>query len=87
MLWEYQHPWHDDFEHAVEVFPAASYQYVLYGMGFKTKSSHLDAFLNSSETAQRHFKDVEMQTRRLMKELPNNRDLLNKINKFGLQMI
>ena len=37
-LWKYQPPWFfDEFDRIEEVFPAASYQYVLYGMGFKTE--------------------------------------------------
>ena len=37
-LWKYQSPWFfDEFDRLEEVFPAASYQYVLYGMGFETR--------------------------------------------------
>ena len=37
-LWKYQPPWFlDEFDRLEEVFPAASYQYVLYGMGFRTE--------------------------------------------------
>ncbi|EQD68268.1 tryptophan halogenase, partial [mine drainage metagenome] len=36
-LWKYQSPWFfDELDRLEEVFPAASYQYVLYGMGFRT---------------------------------------------------
>jgi len=35
-LWKYQPPWiFDEFDRLEEVFPAASYQYLLYGMGFE----------------------------------------------------
>ena len=38
LLWRHQSPWfHDEFDRIEEVFPAASYQYVLYGMGFRTE--------------------------------------------------
>ena len=33
-LWQQQPPWHDDAPRVDELFPSASYQYVLYGMGF-----------------------------------------------------
>ena len=37
-LWKYRAPWFfDEFDRLEEVFPAASYQYVLYGMGFRTE--------------------------------------------------
>ena len=33
--WRDHCPWHEDFAHREEVFSAASYQYILYGMGFQ----------------------------------------------------
>src|SRR6202000_1010407 len=42
-LWKYQSPWYfDEFDRLEEVFPAASYQYVLYGMGFRTEVAPMD---------------------------------------------
>ncbi len=39
-LWKFHPPWFfDEFDRLEEVFPAASYQYVLYGMGFESESS------------------------------------------------
>ena len=32
LLWQQQAPWHDDAPRIDELFPSASYQYVLYGM-------------------------------------------------------
>lgn len=40
-LWAYEPPWISDFPHQGEIFGSASYQYVLYGMGFKSKISAL----------------------------------------------
>ena len=34
-LWQYHVPYKKDFLHKEEVFPAASYQYILYGMGLR----------------------------------------------------
>ena len=34
-LWRYQPPSRHDFYRVEEIFPSASYQYVLYGMGFQ----------------------------------------------------
>jgi hypothetical protein len=36
VLWRDTPPGEHDFASAHEMFPAASYQYVLYGMGFRT---------------------------------------------------
>lgn len=37
-LWQYHVPYKKDFLYKEEVFPAASYQYILYGMGFRSQS-------------------------------------------------
>lgn len=34
-MWGSRGPIRGDFDSAIELFPAASYQYVLYGMGFR----------------------------------------------------
>lgn len=36
-LWQHHVPYKRDFLHKEEVFPAASYQYILYGMGLRPK--------------------------------------------------
>ena len=85
-IWRYHYPWHDDFDRAKEVFPAASYQYVLYGMGFQTeacgRASESDGFL-----ARQFIEKVREETGQLTMKLPTNRQLLAKINQYGLQKI
>tara|TARA_R110000772_G_scaffold218277_2_gene328886 strand:+ start:7808 stop:9361 length:1554 start_codon:yes stop_codon:yes gene_type:complete len=86
-LWRYQPPWHNDFEDAVEVFPAASYQYVLYGMGFYTQHSALglsDAYQQKAVSL-RHKNS--QQCEQMRRNLPTNRALLNKIHQYGLQKV
>lgn len=86
-LWQYQPPWFlEEFDRLEEVFPAASYQYVLYGMGFRTA-------VDAGETAQtRMLATQQMQenaamTQKMRKQLPKNRDLVRKIQEYGLQPI
>lgn len=86
-LWRYQYPWHDDFDRAVEVFPAASYQYVLYGMGFKTEPSHLGMSENNRKIAMRHFQENQQMAEKMVSALPSNRELLSKIREYGLQRV
>jgi hypothetical protein len=69
------------------VFPAASYQYVLYGMGFVTQASHLGLSEKSQKMADSLFNKNIAQTNKLTKSLPKNRELLNKIRQYGLQTI
>ncbi len=54
-LWKYQPPWFfDEFDRLEEVFPAASYQYVLYGMGFRTEVGPMDNADTEATAARLH---------------------------------
>ncbi|WP_202265256.1 MULTISPECIES: tryptophan halogenase family protein [unclassified Alteromonas] len=84
MLWKYQPPWHSDFAFVEEVFPSASYQYVLYGMQPNfTSSNNIDALeceqLMREETTKR-----KQQIQYFKNQLYDQRTLLNNIAKFGL---
>ena len=86
-LWSYQSPWfYDEFDRLEEIFPAASYQYVLYGMGYKTQIDPLRDGA-SRKVADRLMSENAALTQRLRKQLPQNRDLISKIREHGLQQI
>jgi tryptophan halogenase len=86
-LWKYQSPWFfDEFDRLEEVFPAASYQYVLYGMGFRTESSSVDNAATASLAAKLVNENIAT-TRQMRTQLPKNRDLLRKIYDHGMQPI
>jgi tryptophan halogenase len=87
LLWQYQSPWFDDeFDRIEEVFPAASYQYVLYGMGFRT-NVEAATLQSDARMAERAMRENAMQTERLRAGLPRHRDLINKIHEHGLQPV
>ncbi len=87
LLWKYQSPWFfDEFDRLEEVFPAASYQYVLYGMGYETEVRPEDA-LDNELLATRLRQENERQTTLLRSQLPKNRELLKKIHEYGLQPV
>lgn len=86
-LWRYHSPWHSDFTQIDEVFPSASYQYVLYGMGFKTEDAATNRRSLDRQLAMENFKKNQMMTEKLVRGLPTNRDLINKIRQYGLQKI
>lgn len=88
-LWQYQGPWHRDTNQIDEMFPSASFQYVLYGMDFTTRSdlTHRRTDRESARVAQTLFQENAQRTRQLMASLPTNRALINKIYKYGLQKI
>jgi tryptophan 7-halogenase len=87
LLWSHQSPWfHDEFDRVEEVFPAASYQYVLYGMGFRTRVDPA-ALAGEARQAERALRENAVQTERLRTGLPRHRDLIRKIVEHGMQAV
>ncbi len=80
-LWQQQTPWHDDFPRMDELFPAASWQYVLYGMQFRSEAplpiSRVQQQLHSDALQQ--FEKISKDSQRFVTSLPSNRELLNQI--------
>ena len=86
-LWRYQSPWFfDEFDRLEEVFPAASYQYVLYGMGFRTEVDPADTAATRT-LAGRLIAENAATAKRMRSQLPRHRDLITKICEHGLQAI
>jgi tryptophan halogenase len=82
-LWQHQPPSTNDFHDVEEIFPSSSYQYVLYGMGFKTQ--HRLSKKRSDYPAAEHFyKENNKLTQRYVAGLSSNRELINHIMKKGL---
>jgi tryptophan 7-halogenase len=87
LLWRHQSPWfHDEFDRIEEVFPAASYQYVLYGMGFRTEVEP-QALAADARNAERAMRDNMQLAERLRAGLPRHRELIRKIVEQGLQTV
>jgi hypothetical protein len=85
--WRHHCPWHEDFSHREEVFSAASYQYILYGMGFATNTP--PSLLNDQDRllAREAMQETARHAQGLLSSLPHNRELLARIHRFGLQKI
>ncbi|NTS65559.1 tryptophan 7-halogenase [Sphingomonas sp. HHU CXW] len=84
-LWRYQSPWlHEEFDRADEVFPSASYQYVLYGMGARTALPP-GTIERDAATARRARRDNQISTDRLLRSLPAHRALIDRIVQHGMQ--
>ncbi|MFT5140232.1 MAG: tryptophan halogenase [Lysobacterales bacterium] len=86
-LWQYHVPSRNDFPQSDEVFSAASYQYVLFGMGFETESRMSFRHSENADKAHQLFVENNRHANELVKSLPGNRDLLAKIDQYGLQKI
>jgi 2-polyprenyl-6-methoxyphenol hydroxylase-like FAD-dependent oxidoreductase len=78
-LWKYQVPGQNDFPNFDEIFSAASYQYVLYGMGFETKIRHGSRHKMQAEKAEQLFIENTENANRIIGKLPSNRALLQAI--------
>lgn len=78
-LWDQQPPWHDDAPRVDELFPSASYQYVLYGMGFRPRYHSGPGPDAGAETSRvdRVLHENNEKARRLLALLPANRELID----------
>lgn len=72
-IWRHQPPSRADLPEMDEVFPAASYQYVLYGMGFPPPSRPV---IRAEGDAAALLRQVEQRSRSLTASLPANRAYL-----------
>ncbi|MFK8031226.1 MAG: tryptophan halogenase family protein [Gammaproteobacteria bacterium] len=89
MLWQHQSPWLQDAPQFDELFSPASFQFVLYGMGFATQETQpqLRAENDNLDVANKLFSENAERTARLFNSQPTNRELINKVVEFGLQKI
>lgn len=80
-LWQQQPPWHDDAPRVDELFPSASYQYVLYGMGFRPRYRERDADRDPEEAARvdKVLGANRQKARQMLAGLPTNRELLHSV--------
>jgi len=82
-LWEHRPPWHQDAIGSDDMFPPASYQYILYGMGFQTATPGAP----SRSTPSPVFDEVQRITSQLQQKLPAHRELLNRIREHRLPTV
>ena len=80
-LWKYQPPSRYDLIQTDEIFPAASYQYVLYGMGFETVPRSTSSQRDNFSAADKHFNENQSSIAKQMNGLPGNRELLDFISR------
>jgi tryptophan halogenase len=81
-VWRHQPPSAWDLPMADEIFPAASYQYVLYGMGFAPPAEGA-----LREEAALSLTQVEQRARALASSLPANRTYLDALRTAGLSPV
>lgn len=83
-LWQNHIPSRQDFFSKFEVFDLENYLYVLYGMQFNTRPHAGENQDHQASWQSRRQKGQQM-TAQLVDTLPDHRDLLQKIIRYGLQ--
>lgn len=78
-LWRTQPPIAADFRHADEIFPAASYQYVLYGMGSPPPLASVVRSSVRGATVADAAQKLDQRARALAASLPTNRVYLDAV--------
>jgi glycine/D-amino acid oxidase-like deaminating enzyme len=86
-LWRHKPPSRYDFNRVEEVFPSASYQYVLYGMGFRPEASATARRADDADRADGYFRETAALTQKMLAGLPTNRELITHIRRNGLPRI
>ncbi|MFA9217273.1 MAG: hypothetical protein ACEQSK_09225 [Sphingomonadaceae bacterium] len=86
-LWRQQPPSRHDFQRIEEIFPSASYQYILYGMGFQPEYRPGLRRSDDAERADQFFREAAALTRKMLPALPSNRQLLDHIRLHGMHRI
>jgi len=86
-LWRYRAPGDQDFSSNNEMFPAASYQYVLFGMGFKMDLSDRSYVVRNGARADEAFRRNVLLKDKWTRVLPKTRDLIDKILEYGMAKV
>jgi len=83
-LWRYRAPSRRDFHEIEEIFPAASYQYVLYGMGFQPEALACAGGFDDQARAEGLVRESAVLARKYLAGLPSNRALIDHVRSSGL---
>lgn len=81
LRWRHRPPSSIDIDANVDIFPESSWQYVLYGMGYKTDITERGPILKYHAEAREAFAEIQRQADFALKVLPTNRELLDAVQK------
>ena len=83
-LWRFQPPSRRDVNRIEEIFPSASYQYVLYGMGFVPQAGAVCRKSDDPGLADKLIRENSRITQRMLHGLPSTRELLDHVIEHGM---
>lgn len=83
--WRHRPPGSIDIDPNVDIFPDTSWQYVLYGMGYKTDMQPRAGVLKYYDEAREAFAEISRQADFASRAMPTNRELLEaaRTRRFG----
>jgi tryptophan halogenase len=81
--WKHRPPESMDFDMNLETFAEASWQYVLYGMGFQTDIDAKAGVLTFHEEAKQRFAEIRAESQRAAAMLPDHRALISQVHQHG----
>ncbi|MCS6176958.1 tryptophan halogenase family protein [Shewanella baltica] len=84
-MWRNFIPIAEDFPSKFEVFNRENYLYVLYGMKYFTRPTYSNAEVDKRVV--QHLAKMKLLKSKMISELPEHRELLDKIRLYGLQSI
>lgn len=79
-IWKHRPPSKFDFEHASEVFPASSYQFIVYGMGMEP-AAHPTLAPQTQSALKKQMQNIVRKQKAFAAGLPTNRALLAGLKK------
>jgi tryptophan halogenase len=82
-MWRHRPPSRVDFVMDHESFAPANYQFVLYGMGFRTELAAAGVSARQVALARQEFARVKDAARRAVAALPAHRELLDRLYQAG----
>jgi tryptophan 7-halogenase len=84
-LWKRRPPTSLDFDTTYEAFKYQSYQYILFGLGFRPDMEGNESAYPFGEEARREFARVQAASQQALKALPDHRALLDEIYANGFR--
>lgn len=83
--WRHRPPSFLDIDASHDIFDENSWQYILYGMGFRTDVQARAGALRFYEDARKEFESIRQQSQNAMTAVPSHRDLVNEVVKNGFR--
>ena len=83
--WRHRPPSFLDIDASHDIFDENSWQYILYGMGFKTDMSARAGALRFYDDAKKEFESIRQQSTNALSAVPSHRDLVQEVIKHGFR--